>query len=142
MKLLFCLQINTKVFYKLLISFWVCVSKLSQSTQNNKFAMSLQYLKENGKNEVGFLLSDKHQRFLQIDTITLGVVRHAQIPKITSLLILCNILRKKWVMKLISCMHITMKVSCKLILWFLWGWSSIPKVAKISSLYNAFSMIS
>ena len=57
--------------------------------------MSLQYLKENGKNEVGFLLSDKHQRFLQIDTITLGVVRHAQIPKITSLLILCNILRKK-----------------------------------------------
>ena len=57
--------------------------------------MSLQYLKENGKNEVGFLLSDKHQRFLQIDTITLGVVSHAQIPKITSLLILCNILRKK-----------------------------------------------
>ena len=38
----------------------------------------MQYFKENGKNEVGFLLADKHQRFLQIDTITLGVARHAQ----------------------------------------------------------------
>ena len=78
-KLLFCLQINTNVFCKVLVSFWVCVSRLAQSTQSNKFAISLQYLKENGKNEVGFLLADKHQRFLQIDTIILGVVRHAQI---------------------------------------------------------------
>ena len=67
--MLFCLQINTKVFYKVLVSFWVCVSRLAQGTKNNKFAMSLQYLKENGKSEVGFLLADKHQRFLQTDTI-------------------------------------------------------------------------
>ena len=59
-KLLFSLPINTKVFYKVLVSFWVCVSRLVQGTQNNKFAISLQYLKENGKNEVGFLLADKH----------------------------------------------------------------------------------
>ena len=79
MKLLFCLHINTKVFCKLLVSFWVCVSRLTQSTQNNKFAKPWQYLKENGKNEVGFLFADKHQRFLQVDTIILGVPRHAQI---------------------------------------------------------------
>ena len=79
MKLLFCLQINKKVFYKVLVSFWVCVSRLTQSTQNNKFEMSLQYLKENGKNELGFLLAAKYQIFLQIDTIILGVARHAQI---------------------------------------------------------------
>ena len=46
--------------------------KHSQSTQNNKFATSLQYLKENGKNEVGFSLADKNQRFLQIYAIILG----------------------------------------------------------------------
>ena len=41
-------------FYKALVPFWMCVSRLAQSTQNNKFAISLQYLKENGKNEVVF----------------------------------------------------------------------------------------
>ena len=37
-----------------------------KSIQNNKFAISLQYIKENEKNEVSFLLVDKNQRFLQI----------------------------------------------------------------------------
>ena len=40
-ELLFCLQIDTKIFYKVLISFWVCVSRLAQSTQNEKLAISL-----------------------------------------------------------------------------------------------------
>ena len=47
--------------------------KHSQSTQKNKFAMSLQNLRKNEKNEVGFLHADKNQRFLQMDTIILGV---------------------------------------------------------------------
>ena len=48
---------------------------------------SLQYHKENEKNKVCFLLSDKHQRFLQIDTIILGVwPGMLKLPKITSLL--------------------------------------------------------
>ena len=69
---------NAKVFYKVLVSFWVCVTRLVQSTQNTKFAISLQYVKENGKNEAGFLLADKHQRFLQIDTINFVVAGHSQ----------------------------------------------------------------
>ena len=56
-----------------------------------------------------------------------------KLPKITSLLFLCNILRKKWVMKLIFCMKISMKVAYKLILWFSWHWSSIPKIPIIAS---------
>ena len=55
MKLIFDMQINIEVFYKLVLSFWVCVAKHAQSTQNNKFAISLQYLKENVKDEVDFL---------------------------------------------------------------------------------------
>ena len=46
MKLIFCLQINMEVFSKLILSFWMCVSRYAQSTQNNKFAISFQYLKE------------------------------------------------------------------------------------------------
>ena len=56
MKLFFCLQVNTKVFYKV----------LAQSTKINKFAISLQYLKENRKNEVNFLLADKLKDFFRL----------------------------------------------------------------------------
>ena len=68
-----------------------------------------------------FLLADKHQIFLQIDTITFGgVARHAQITQYNKFAI-CNILWKNWVTKLIFCMQIIMKVSYKLLLWFLIG---------------------
>ena len=57
MKLTFWLQINTKIFYKLVISLWVCVTCHSQITLNNKFTISLQYLKEN-KGEIDVLPVD------------------------------------------------------------------------------------
>ena len=37
----------------------------------------LQYLKKNMKDEVDFLPADKRQRFLQVDTIILGVCGQA-----------------------------------------------------------------
>ena len=57
----------------------MCVARHAESTQNNKFTISMQYLKENVKNKVDFLLAYKPQSFLQIDTIILGmrVTRHA-----------------------------------------------------------------
>ena len=76
MKLIFCLQINKKVFHKLMTSLWVCKARQAQSTQN-KCALSSQYLKENMKDEVGFLPADKHQMFLQSDSIILGVCGQA-----------------------------------------------------------------
>ena len=57
----------------------MCVARHAENTQNNKFTISMQYLKENVKNKVDFLLAYKPQSFLQIDTIILGmrVTRHA-----------------------------------------------------------------
>ena len=43
--------------------------KHSQSTQSNKFAISLQYLKKEVRNGVHLLHADKHQKFLQVDII-------------------------------------------------------------------------
>ena len=60
-------------FYKMIVSLWVCVSRHAQSTQNSKFAISLQHLKQNVKDEVGFFQADKRQSFFQIDTIILDV---------------------------------------------------------------------
>ena len=72
MKLIFCLQINTKNFYKLIVSLWVCIDRHAQSTENNKLTISFQYLKENVKDKGDFLPPDKHQRFLQSNTGILG----------------------------------------------------------------------
>ena len=94
----FCLQINIKVFYRMVISLvfvflsgfsftdtddsqesrgrdrtifystlplplahelWVYLARQAQSTKNNQFTTSLQYLKENMKEEVDFLAADK-----------------------------------------------------------------------------------
>ena len=43
MKFIFCMQISTKVFYKMILSLWVCVSRQVQSTKNSQFTISLQY---------------------------------------------------------------------------------------------------
>ena len=79
MKWTFCLQISIKGFFKLILSFWVCVTRPRQITQNNK-------------------------------------------------LFLCNILKKKWVIKLILKFPINWYYD------FWWGWSGILKVPKVESL--------
>ena len=38
MKSIFGMQRNSKIFYKLILSFWVCTARHAESTQNRKFA--------------------------------------------------------------------------------------------------------
>ena len=47
----------------------MCVASHPHITQNNNFAISLQYLKKEVSDEVDFLYADKHESFLQIDTM-------------------------------------------------------------------------
>ena len=47
--------------------------KHSQSSQNCKFAMSLQCRKKEVRDEVDFLHADKHQSFQQVDFNTLSI---------------------------------------------------------------------
>ena len=61
-------------FYKMIVSLWVCVSRHAQSTQNSKFAISLQHLKQNVKDEVGFFQADKRQSFFQIDICVSSII--------------------------------------------------------------------
>ena len=72
MKLTFCMQINTKVdfstlgikgSYNMILSLLMGMIKYSQSTQSNKFAISLQYLRKEVKDRVHILHEDKHQSF-------------------------------------------------------------------------------
>ena len=47
----------------------MCKAKHDEITQNNKFAISLQYRKKEVSDEVYFLHSCKHENFLRVDTI-------------------------------------------------------------------------
>ena len=64
------------------------IARYAKSTQSNKFTISLQYLKENIKDEVDFLPADRRQKSDQSDTIILDMCGQAcpnypKLPKIT-----------------------------------------------------------
>ena len=52
--------LGIKVFYKLILSLLMGIIKHFQSTQSNKFALSLKYLQKEFRDGVYFLLADKH----------------------------------------------------------------------------------
>ena len=65
--MIFCMQIS-KPFYKLILSILVSMASLTQSTQNNTFAKSLQYLKKEVKDKVDFC-RDKLQSIQKVGTV-------------------------------------------------------------------------
>ena len=81
----------------MIVSISVCVAKPAQSTQNDKFTISLQYVKENVKDETDFLPVGKRKRFLHIDSIILGVcvAKHAQITQNNTFAIFLQYLKKE-----------------------------------------------
>ena len=51
----------------------------SQIIQNNKFAILLQYLKKEVRDEVYFFYADLHEAFVQVSTmILIGMFKHFQ----------------------------------------------------------------
>ena len=51
--MIFCMKISRiKVFYKLAISFLLVIARYTQSTQNSKGVISVQYLENEGRDEV------------------------------------------------------------------------------------------
>ena len=151
MKFIFGIHINMEVFYKLILSFWVCVTKQTQSTQNSKFAISLQHLKKDVSDEVDFLYAGNPKGLLQIDTMVLmEIVRHSQNSQNSKFSMPLQYLKKKvrdevdfW---------INFKVYCKLLsaLWpstfprkwyYHWySWSSILKLLKVKTLHYLYNI--
>ena len=57
----------------------MCLARHAHFTQNNKFAISLQYFKKELSDKFDFLHADKHESLLQIDSIFLiEMVKHSQ----------------------------------------------------------------
>ena len=74
-KFIFGMQRNIEIIYKLILPFWMCVSRHAQSTQNKKFAY-LYNISTKNMFVVVLLPADKYESFLQGDTI-LGVYNQA-----------------------------------------------------------------
>ena len=71
------------------------VARHAYSNQNNKYTLSLQYLKKELSYEVDILHVDKHESLLQVDSIILmGLARHVQSTQVNQQY-LFDILRKK-----------------------------------------------
>ena len=49
------------------------MARHAQITQNDEFAISLQYVKKELSDEVDFLHADEHQKFLKVFFNTLGI---------------------------------------------------------------------
>ena len=70
------MQIKIKVFYKLILSFWVCSARHAQSTQNKKFPYLCNISRKTWR-MMFFLPADKHKSFIQVASATLGVPNQA-----------------------------------------------------------------
>ena len=71
--------LGTKDAYKVILSLLLDMIKHSQSTQSNKFAISLQYLKKEVRKRVHFLHADEHQSFYKLGLLFLmEVARYVQ----------------------------------------------------------------
>ena len=70
MNFIFGMQINIEVFYKLILSFWLYITRHAQGTQNNKLAY-LCIISRNWLYEIAvwnWFFADKHKYFLQVDS--------------------------------------------------------------------------
>ena len=75
---IFGMQMNIEAFYNLILTFWLCITRHAQSTQN-KFAYLCSISRKAWVMKLiffFFLPPDKHKNSLQIDSITSGV--HSQ----------------------------------------------------------------
>ena len=61
--------------------------KHSQSTQSNKFVISLQYLKKEVRKGVHFLHADEHQSFYKLGLFLMEVARYVQSTQTRKLVI-------------------------------------------------------
>ena len=101
MKFIFGMQKNIKIFYRLILSFWVCLTRHAQSIQNKKFAYISNISRKTGRMKLIFCLQINIKDFFKlILSFEVSVDRHNRITWNNKFSI-CNILRKKWVMKLI-----------------------------------------
>ena len=102
--------LGIKVSYKGILSLLIGMIKHSQSTQSNKFVISLQYLKKEVRDGVYFLKAEKHQSFYKLAlSFLMEVARHVQSTKNIKLIIFLQYIQKK-VSQLLLCSIVMLNI--------------------------------
>ena len=78
MSFIFGIQINIKVFYKLILSCWVCVARYAQSTQNKKFAYLCNISRKEWRMKLIFCLKINTKVFYKL-IVSLCVCAYSQL---------------------------------------------------------------
>ena len=81
MNLIFSLLINVEGFFKILLSFQMCVARHAHNAQNIKFAASLSHLNKVVRDVAYFLYADKHDSLLKIEIMNLRELVKYKFPK-------------------------------------------------------------
>ena len=123
--------------------------------QNDKFAVSLQYLKKKVSNEVDFVRADKDENLLQIDRMTLmGMVKHSQSSQNSKFALSLQYRKKKKVIVEVDFLHAdnhhsflqvdfnicSSKFPSRWYYHYWWAWSSILKGLKVTVLQYVYNM--
>ena len=109
MKLIFCMQINIKVSYKLILTllapkfptrwyyqYWWTWSSILKVLKVTSFAISSQYLKKEVRDGVHFLYANKNQSFYKLALLFLmEVARHVQSTQNRKLVMFLKYIKKK-----------------------------------------------
>ena len=93
------IDINTlgmNVSCKVILSMLMGMIKQSQNPQNNKFAISLQYVEKEVRNDVHFLHAEKHQSFYKLAlSFSMEVAKQVQNTRNRKLVIFLQYIKKK-----------------------------------------------
>ena len=106
--IIFCMKIHVKVFYKRVVSFLLVLARHVQSTQNSKFAISLQYLEKKKKRKGGMKLIfclqiNMKLSYKLITLILVDMVRPSRIIQNNKFAKTLQYLKKEVRIKLIFC---------------------------------------
>ena len=96
MKFIFGMRRNINICYKLILPIWVCLSRLSQYTQNKKFTYLSNISRKTGRMKLIFCLQVNIKDFFKfILSFLVCVVRHAQITQNNKFAISLQYLKKE-----------------------------------------------
>ena len=95
------------------------IVKHYHSSQNSKFAMSLQYLKKEVRDEVVFNTLGMKVSYKVILSLLMGMIKHSQNTQSNKFLTSLQYLKKEARVEFILCMQVTNQSIRKLVLLFL-----------------------
>ena len=102
--------LDIKVSNKAILSLLMDMIKRSQSTQSNKFAISLQDVEKDVRNGANFLYTDKHQSLYKLALYFLmKVTKHVKSTQNRKLVIFLQYVKKK-VLQLLLCSIVMQKI--------------------------------